>query len=434
MNNDFKITVPLTRDQREVMDKMTAAIRDNGIKAVSFRLFGSLLIFPFSEENDIFLIMEREYKLTGNGKKSFVDLRIEAETEAKRKFTDKCSVTLAQIYDIYAKKHKITDEEKESLIRYECETVEKYAFPRAFGKKLLDTAINCGKNIIIIAHTVYPREIVLRMAEKCGISGKILISNEIDIGENNNGIIFDTILKKGKASAAAHLHIGGDISADVETPIMKGAKALLLADTTANMIKSGRVRSFVQSKQVYDYDTAAFLALHLAFGIYSAYIFDIPRNKTALSDFCGSPYILGFFVYGCCKKADISAFNETERAIFNAMADISDMCRGEHDFSELFQRHFGNISQSLEYNGFELPLKLIAEHGGSMDVGLLKNNMPADAYKKWSESITDAPTIPNLQRIHEKNKLEKFADRMFPPGTRVRNIADGILFNMKKKR
>ena len=434
MNNDFKITVPITRDQREVMDKMTGAIRDNGIKAVSFRLFGSLLIFPFSEKNDVFLIMEREYKLTGNGRKSFADLRIEAETEANRKFTGKCSVTLAQIYEIYAKKHKITDEEKESLMRYECETVEKYVFPRAFGKKLLDTAESCGKKIILVAHTFYPRETVLRMAEKCGISGKMLVTNEIDSGENINGIIFDTVLKKGKASSAAHLHIGGDISADVETPIMKGAKALLLADTTASMIKSGRARSFVQSKQVYEYDTSAFLALHLAFGIYSAYIFDIPRNKTALSDFCGNPYILGFFVYGCCKKADISALNDTERAILDAMAANSDMCRGESDFSELFQRHFGNILQSGEYNGFELPLKLLAEHGGSMDVGLLKNNMASELHKKWTEGITDAPTIPNLQRVHEKNKLEKFADRMFPPGTRVRNIADGILFNMKKKR
>lgn len=434
MINDLKITVPLTRDQREVMDKMTAAIRDNGIKAVSFRLFGSLLIFPFSEGNDVFLLMEREYKLTGNGKKSFVDLRIEAETEARRKHTDKCDVTLEQIYDIYAKKMKISAEEKAELIRYECEIAEKYVFPRAFGKKLLDTAVDCGKNIVLIAHTVYPREVVLRMAEKCGISGKILIANEIDSGGNAKDAVFSTILKKGKASAAAHLHIGGDISADVETPIMKGAKALLLADTTANMIKSGRARSYVQSKQVYDYDTAAFLPLHLAFGIYSAYIFDIPRNKAALSDFCGNAYILGFFVYGCCKKADISALSETERAIFDGMAQNSDICRGAEDFSGLFQRHFGNISQDFEYNGFELPLKLISEHGGSMDVGLLKNHMPADIHKKWREGITDAPTVPNLQRVTEKNKLEKLADRMFPPGTKVRNIADGVLFNMKKKR
>ena len=60
--------------------------------------------------------------------------------------------------------------------------------------------------------------------------------------------------------------------------------------------------------------------------------------------------------------------------------------------------------------------------------------MPADIHKKWREGITDAPTVPNLQRVTEKNKLEKLADRMFPPGTKVRNIADGVLFNMKKKR
>ena len=57
MSNDFKITVPLSRDQREVMDKMTAAIRENTLKAVSSQLFKSLLIFPFSEDNDLFFLM-----------------------------------------------------------------------------------------------------------------------------------------------------------------------------------------------------------------------------------------------------------------------------------------------------------------------------------------------------------------------------------------
>ena len=433
MNNDFKISIPMTRDQREVMDKMTAAIRDKAVKAVSFRLFGTLMIFPFSEENDLFLLMEKEYGLKGNGRKSFADLRIEAETEAKRKFTEKCSITVEQIYDIYAKKQKISDTEKADLIRCECEMAEKYIFPRAFGKKLLDTAEDGGKNIVIIADTIYLRETVLRMMEKCKISGKLLLANEINSGEKPNEIIFDTILKKGKASASAHLHIGGDIAADVETPILKGAKALLLADVTANMIKSGRIRSYVQSEQVYDYDTAEFLSMHLSFGIYSAYIFDIPRNKTALSDFCGNPYILGFFVYGCGKKADISTLDGTERAIFDALSANPETSRGGEDFCELFQRHFGDIEDKLNSNGFTLPLKMLAAHGGSMDMGLLKNNMPADIHKSWKENVTDAPTAPNIRKPAEKNKLEKLADRMFPPGTKVRNIADGVLFNIKKK-
>jgi hypothetical protein len=189
----------------------------------------------------------------------------------------------------------------------------------------------------------------------------------------------------------------------------------------------------VQSKQIYDYDTADFLALHLAFGIYSSYIFDIPRNKTALSDFCGTPYILGFFVGGCGKKADISDLGETERAIFEAISENSDANRGGDDFIGLFHRHFGDIELNLDYKGFTLPLNLIAEHGGSMDVGLLKNNMSADAHKKWQEGITDAPKAPDFRRNKEQNKLEKLADRLFPPGTKVRNIADGIIFNMKKR-
>lgn len=434
MDNKLNITIPMTRERSEIYDKMTAAVSDSVVKSVSFSLFGTLLIFPFSEDNDLFLLMERELpEISVNGK-GFADLRVEAEVAAEGKFKEKCSASLEQIYDILAKKAKLTKETAASLKERECVLAEKYVFARHFGKRLFDIASEREKNIVLIADTVYPREVVLRMAEKCGICGKILITNEIDSSENNDKTIFETILKKGKSSAAAHLHIGGDIKKDVETPILNGARALLLTDTTANMIKSGRTRGFAQSENIYDYDTAEFLALHLAFGIYSAYIFDIPWNKTALSDFCGNPYILGFFVYGCGMKSDISRLDDKERTIFDALSENPDCNRGGSDFCELFRLHFGDVEASLQFNGFQLPLKMLAEHGGSVDMELLKNYMSAEALSRWRREVTDAPAAPKILSGREQNGLEKIADKMFPPGTKVRNIADGILFKMKKKR
>ena len=434
MNNDFRINIPMAREQREIFDKMTSAVSDSAIKTVSFKLFDTLVLLPFSENNDIIFTMMSEYVEINTSKHTFSDLRIEAEAEAKRRNTGKCSVTISEIYTILAKKAKISDDVRDSLIKRECELVERLAFPRAFGKKLLDTAVGKGKNIVIIADTIYPRETVLAVMEKCGISGKLLISNEIDSGENRNDSIFGTILKKGKASPSAHIHIGGDIAADVETPILKGAKALLLADVRANMIKSGRIRGFVQSERIFDYDSADYLGLHMALGIYSAYIFDIPRNKAVQSDFCGNAYILGFIVYGCCKIADITLFSDTEREVFNAIAENDEMRRGGEDFLELYRRHSADIAGKLNNKGFELPLKLLTAHGGAMDVGLLKGNMEKNAHNTWKEAITDAPAAPKFDRITEQNRHEKFADKLFPPGTKVRNIADGMLFQMKKRK
>ncbi len=434
MNPNFQINIPMSNGQREIFDKMTKAVSDSQIKAVSFRLFDTLILLPFSENSDIFFLMESEFSHISTPKHSFTDLRIEAEAEAKRKNTKKCAVNINEIYDIFAKKAKISAEIRNSLVNRECELALSLVFPRAFGKKLLDTATEKGKNIVIIADTIYPHETVVAMAEKCGITGKILMASEIDRGENPDNSLFSVILKKGKASPASHIHIGSDISADVETPIMKGAKALLLSDVKTNMTKTGRIRDFAHSERVFDYDTVEYLGFHMALGIYSAYIFDIPRTKTANSDFCGNAYILGFIAYGFSKLADISQLNDSEREILDGLSKNSDCSRGAEDFLELYKRHSADISDKFNNKGFELPVKFLATHGGAMDIGLLKNNMSAESNKKWKEAIVNSPAVPKFRPQTEQNKLEKFADIMFPPGTRVRNIADGMLLKMKQKR
>lgn len=435
LKDELQITIPMTREQRELSDKMTEAVRNPAITAVSFKLFGTLLLLPFSENYDLFLLMEKEFPEIHTAKRTFSELRIDAEAEAGRKFKGQCSPTISQIYDILAKKTKISDELRERLIKRECDIAVSLVFPRYFGKKLFNEAVNSRKKTIIIADTVYPRAFVVRMLSQCGYEAcsELIVANEVVNNEKPDESMFNDILDKANVTAKQLLHIGGDVAADVELPIMKGAKALLLSPTAANMLKSGRLRGFVQAKHIYDYDTAEYLALHLAVGLYSAYIFDIPRTKTMHSDFCGNAYILGFMVYGCYKLADFAELTELQQAVVSAMEENPETRRGGEDFYKLFRRHFERFLGRLNCVGFTLPLELLTAHGGSMDIGLLKNNMSADIHKKWREIISDAPTAPAGRKTTEQNKLEKLADRMFPPGTRVRNIADGVIFKMKKK-
>lgn len=434
MNKNLKITIPINKEQLELSEKMTENVKSNDVKAVSFKLFGTLVNMPFSENNDIFLLMENEFPDVKTSKFSFADLRIQSEADAVRKNKEKCSVTIDRIYEILAKKAKLSDDVRDALIKRECDMAVSLAFPRGFGKKLFDTAEASGKKIIILADTVYPRSVIVRILGICGYAScsELIVTNEIDCGENRDMSAFNAIIKKGKLITKQLLHIGGDVAADVETPIMKGAKALLLPDTTSNMAKSGRLHGYLRAARIYDYDTAEFLPLHLALGLYAAYIFDIPRSKAIHSDFCANPYILGFIVYGCCTLADISELDDTCKDVLSALENSPEARRGGEEFHELFKNHFEEYLSKFSYNGFSLPLEMLANHGGSMDVGLLKAHMPENSHKKWKDGITDAVTAPTGRKT-EQNKLEKLADRMFPPGTKVRNMADGVLFKIKGK-
>lgn len=434
MNNDLKITIPINKEQIELSEKMTKNVKADDIKAVSFELFGTLVNTPFSENNDLFLLMEKEFPKIRTAKCGFSDLRIEAEADAKRKNKDKCSVTVSRIYEILAKKAKLSNEIRDALIKRECDMAVSLVFPRGFGRKLFDSAAESGKKIIILANSVYPRDVIMHMLGKCGYTSynELIVTTEVDCGENRSKAAFDAVIKKEKAAAKQLLHIGGDVAADVETPIMKGAKALLLPDTASVMSRSGRLSGYLRAARIYDYDTAEFLALHLALGLYAAYVFDIPRTKSMHSDFCANAYILGFIVYGCCNFADISELDDTCTEILEALKNHPEIRRGGEDFNELFKRHFEAYLGKFSYNGFSLPLEMLARHGGSMDAGLLKAYMPEKSYKKWKDGITDAVTAPTGKRT-EQNKLEKLADRMFPPGTKVRNMAEGVLFKLKGK-
>lgn len=436
MNNDFEINIPITREQQDLIGKMTASVKDVNIKAVSFKLFGCLVLLPFSEDHDLYMLMEKEFPDVRTSKRSFSDLRIEAEIEAEKKFPENCSVTLDQIYEVLAKKAKIDDELRSRLMKRECEILVSLAFPRNFGKMLFNTANASGKKTIIAADTVYPKAVISEILEKCGYDDHsgLVITNEVKASKKRSEDIFEAVLKYGNLKPQTLIHIGSNVADDVETPILKGSRSLLLSDPSSNMIRSGKLRGFVQAERIFDYDTAEFLAFHLALGLYSAYIFDIPRTKTVHSDFCGNAYILGFIVYGCCRLGNISELDEKERSVFEALEKNKDMRRGGDDFYELFMRHFDLYLGKLSYNGFTLPLELLAEHGDTMDIGLLKNTMSSADHKTLKDGLTDAPTAPTARKNSEQNKLEKLADRMFPPGTKVRNLTEGMLFKLKQRR
>lgn len=434
MKDSLELKIPVSQEQRELLDKMMTQVESGGIKAVSFKLFGTLVNMPFSEKYDLYLLVQSEFPEI-SGKKSFSDMRIEAEAEAERKLNGKCAPAISDIYKILQKKSKISSEMCSRIMNRECELASKLALPRNFGKSLFRRASERRKKIIITADTVYPRSVIVRILSQCGYEtcNELIVLNELECENKRGNAVFAEILRKSGVSAEQLIHIGTDVANDVELPIMNGSKALLSAESVQNMIKSCRIRGYVQARQLYDYDSADFLALHLAFGLFAAYIFDIPRKGEPHSDFCTNAYILAFFVYGCFKVSGNIPDGSIQKMLASAMEQNSDMRRGGDDFAHLFSRYFGDFSGKIGMRGMNLPLEFIAQHCGESDRRLFRPFIPAENMTEWENIISEPDTAPLHRQRSEQNSLEKLADRMFPSGTRVRSIADGILVKIKGK-
>ncbi|MCM1132040.1 MAG: hypothetical protein NC340_01070 [Ruminococcus flavefaciens] len=420
MKNIPELKIVLEPEQAFLVNKMIGEIGNPECRAVSFRMSRTLVSTPFSEREDLFLFMEDDFRQVYKGRKTFAEFRIYAE----EKFPD----DIDKIYNFIMKQAKLTQESRDMLFKRECGLFTELAFPRNFGRKLFGEAQRRKKKIIIVADTLYPRSVVANVLDRCGYSGysELVVANELE-----NTDIYEAVIEKSALQAKKILNIGGNVEEDVEKPIMKGSKALLLADTIPLMLKSGRLRGYIQAKHLYDYDSAGFLALHLAFGLYSAYMFDVPRNRVYNSDFCASPYMLGFIVFGTLRLAKDFSSSAFEKKLISAVEENEEITRGAEDFTSLFSAHFGNISNRLNYSGFSLPFEFFAKHGAVLDRNMLK--LDGDTLKEWQGMITEPATAPVYVRSVKQNAVSRLADRMFPPGTRVRGIADGILVKMKQK-
>lgn len=426
---------PLSPSQSELMDKMLSEAAKKEYRAVSFKLMGTLVLMPFSDMEDMFLFMEDEFAMLNISKKTFTQYRMEAAEAAAKKCELKGCVTLEMIYDIFMKLTGIHEEYRSKLMKRECELVEYFAFPRECGKRIFREAKSKNKKVIITADTIYPRSVVVNILESCGYGSYdgLVIPAEQNLPDSANTAYLDAVTRKAGVKPQKILHVGGDILADVEAPILRGMKALLMQPVMPLMIRSGRVRGFVQNQKLYDIDSPKFLALKCIFALYAAYGFDVPQNKQPRSDFCLDGYMLGFLVAGTLGlSGEYKPETELEGEVLTALEQFPEASKGKQDFENMFYAHFGDHLGKFGYEGCRMPFQFLMKYSYEGDRELLRKYLSTVAEAEWAAAIDEPKLAPVYGDKRKKNAVARLADRMFPPGTKVRNIAEGILSKGRK--
>jgi hypothetical protein len=343
-------------------------------------------------------------------------------------------LTLSAVYDVLMKQSGITEEQRDSLMKRECELYEQYVTARKSGKFLFDKAVSGKKKIFITYMGIYPREMMKRVLEKCGYKDYniLILHNELNIPASAETGFLDIVIKKAKGKPSSILHIGSDVQNDVEAPILRGTKALLLQSSIALSIRSGRFRGYLQRKYIYQYDTDDFFALRCAWGLYRCYGFDVPQKKTVHSDFCSDPYMLGFLVLGTVRLADDFEPTEKQAAVIKALEQCQEAAKGAEDFASMFEENFGSIKDKLGRKGCELPLVFLEKYAYTGDIAILKPYMDESLTASWAKDTKEPDLAPVYAHKARKNAAARLADKLFPPGTKVRTMAEDILGKTKK--
>ncbi|MBR6385756.1 MAG: hypothetical protein IKS03_06535 [Ruminococcus sp.] len=426
------VVIPAVKEQADLVQKMKGEICQSKYKAVSFRLMDTLVMTPFSEFGDMFGFMEKDF--AEYSKKSFTELRISAQDEAEKKYNS--CVSLDNIYEIFAKNNHLSDDVRDSLKNRECELFEYFAFTRSCGAEFFRTARDRKKKIILVYDSIYPENTIKKVLAKCGYSAynRLITLYSEGIAFDDAEKTFDKIIEKSGVSPDKILHIGGNVANDIETPILKGSKALLLTPVIPLMVKSGRLRGYVQAKHVYNYDSIDYLMLHCVFGLYACYNFDIPINKTFQSDFCSSLFKIGFIILGSLSLVpNYKAKDSLSENIKSALENCPECVNGRDSFRELFEMHFHDLCGDFSADKCSIPFEYFVKYSAAADRQLLSEYLSEDVLSKWEKISSQPDTAPVYGRKLKKNAAAKLADTLFPQGTKVRNIADGMLIKIKSR-
>lgn len=433
MEKDFIPLRPLSADQKHHLNTIKAEILRDEIKAVSFKLEDTLISLPFSDKTDLFQLMEKDFSMLYTGKDLFTNLRTEAEELALKKCEKKGCLTLKLIYNILMKKSKISTSSCEKLMKREIELITYFSFNRNCGLELFAEAKNAGKFIIITSSSPLSRDVISEILENCGYAEHdlLIVLNECKKTPSGNEMC-RLIGEKSGIALPLTMHIGGDLSNDVEEPVKLGMKAIFLSPTTPLMIKSGRLRGFIEKQLFYTLSEPKYLVLKCILALYKAYAFDIPQNKVVQSDFCGDDYLIGFIVLGPLSLyKDFIISSELDAVILGAMSENDNILKGRDDFSAMFDIHFGDFLSKFGFEGCDLPFRFFMKHAALKDRMCLQKQLSADIMEKWSGSITEPELAPVCLKRTQKSNLSKLADRLFQPGSHIRTIVDRIIDKMR---
>lgn len=194
--------------QRICDEDLAAQLSDNDV--ISFDVFGTLILRPFTSPRVLFSIMEERL-----GIYKFAKIRVDAEDEIRnRKLSSHGhdNVTLKEIYDLISEKTSI-DAEATANLEYELELA--YCVANPYFEKVISLCKKANKTLIVCTDMYLSKAQIQGLLSKCGYSDfdEVIVSSEWNKSKKK-GDIFEQLMALYPDKKIAH--IGDDQQADID--------------------------------------------------------------------------------------------------------------------------------------------------------------------------------------------------------------------------
>lgn len=194
---------------------------------ISFDIFDTLLIRPYVKPTDLFLHIEKLYKIKG-----FHKNRILAEKLARGKYIDYEEITLNQIYEEIDDKYKRFKE-------IEIELEERILTTHKENKEIYDYALRIGKKIIIVSDMYLPKNVIEKILTKNNYTNyyKLYLSSDLMLTKASSNL-YKYIIDDLKVKPSTIMHLGDNYHSDFENARLYGIDAFFIEKIIDIFLKS----------------------------------------------------------------------------------------------------------------------------------------------------------------------------------------------------
>ncbi|MBR4385193.1 MAG: HAD-IA family hydrolase [Treponema sp.] len=210
-------------------EDLTFVLKEN-INVVSFDIFDTLLIRPFANPTDLFLLIEKDHNLQG-----FATKRIEAEKRAreKSKFQE---INIDEIYENIAPEFAFA---KNLELDYEKRLLRK----NPAIEKIYSQACDSNKKIIAISDMYLGKDFLKEILYNNGFNqiSEVFVSSDLR-KTKGSGDIYRAAISKCGIKAENMLHIGDNEVADVQIPSSMGINAILISRIIDRFLTPGNAK------------------------------------------------------------------------------------------------------------------------------------------------------------------------------------------------
>lgn len=294
------------------LEKIKIAIRDKGIKIVSFDIFDTLVVRPFLEPIDLFDVIDKYFRKLSNNKTAteFKNMRIDSEALArKNKVKDKSDsedITLDEIYETMKKRYRLGDEWIEKLKKYELEQELRFCTRRNTGFELYEFSKYLEKRVICTSDMYLGEKFLEKMLKNCGYDSidKIYVSSYYD-KTKASGKLYSLVSEKEKVDCKNMLHIGDNYVSDFQNAKKQGLKAYQLRKPTELFLDHNKTNCLSTALTEHlpfwmDNSNGLFFnGIRAVIAMVANKYFDNPfRVFKEKSDYNADPYLIGYYCLG----------------------------------------------------------------------------------------------------------------------------------------